>query len=143
MYLLDANVLIALMDPAHVHHVAAVRFFPRAQKTGWATCPLTENAFLRILGRPTYPNGPGSPQLARQLLIQYRAAVGHQYWPDDLSYCDPSRFPHLPALSALTDLYLLALAVKRGARFATFDTTMDATLVPGGPDAYYLIPTTE
>lgn len=68
MYLLDANVLIALIDTEHAHHAAAVRFFPAAQKSGWATCLLVENAFIRIFGRPGYRNGPGSPELVRQLL---------------------------------------------------------------------------
>jgi predicted nucleic acid-binding protein len=50
--LFDVNVLIALLDSPHVHHAPASRFFPRAQAFGWATCPLTENGVLRILGRP-------------------------------------------------------------------------------------------
>ncbi|HVR36732.1 MAG TPA: hypothetical protein VMS21_12865 [Methylomirabilota bacterium] len=33
---------------------------------------------------------------------------------------------------ALTDLYLLGLAAKHGGRFATFDTGIDASLIPGG-----------
>jgi predicted nucleic acid-binding protein len=28
IYLLDANVLIALIDTTHAHHAAALRFFP-------------------------------------------------------------------------------------------------------------------
>ena len=48
---LDANVLIALGDADHPHRVAALLFFEKtATVQGWATCPLTENAFLRILG---------------------------------------------------------------------------------------------
>lgn len=141
-YLLDANVLIALIDTTHAHHMAAVRFFPTAQKTGWLTCPLVENAFIRIFGHPSYRNGPDSPKLARQLLSQYLATQGHQFLPDDLSLCDVSRFPSLPGPQALTDLYLLALAVKHGDRFATFDQGLDASLIPGGPAAYYRIPTT-
>lgn len=140
IYLLDANVLIALLDSEHVHHARALQFFPTAQREGWATCPLVENAFLRIFGRPSYPNGPGSPEIARRLLLQYCATPGHQFLPDDLTLRDAHQFPVLPASQQLTDLYLLALAVKRGARFATFDENIDATLIPGGPAAYYLIP---
>ena len=50
--LLDASVLIALGDAGHVHESAAMSFFEReAVPGGWATCPITENAFLRILSR--------------------------------------------------------------------------------------------
>lgn len=140
IYLLDANVLIALLDSEHVHHPRALRFFPTAQREGWATCPLVENAFLRIFGRTGYPNGPGSPELARLLLLQYCASPGHQFLPDDLTLRDSHQFPALPSSRHLTDLYLLALAVKRGARFATFDENIDPSLIPGGPAAYYLIP---
>lgn len=140
IYLLDANVLIALIDTSHAHHAAALRFFPTAQKTGWATCPLVENAFIRIFGRPGYLNGPGSPELARKLLVQYLSSPGHQFLPEDLSLCDIARFPALPGSMGLTDVYLVALAAKHGGRFATFDVGIDASLIPGGLAAYFIIP---
>ena len=141
MFLLDANVLIALGDAGHAHGDAAIRFFEEeAVRSGWATCPLTENAFLRILGNPGYPNGPGSTEGARMQLAKLIAAPGHQFWPDDLSLTDAKKLPRLPASRDLTDLYLLALAVKRQARFASFDAGVDASLVAGGDRAFYLIP---
>jgi hypothetical protein len=63
--LLDVNVLIALLDRRHVHHEAAHCWFAMAQADGWATCPLTQNAVLRILGQPRYPNS--SPPAASVL----------------------------------------------------------------------------
>jgi toxin-antitoxin system PIN domain toxin len=139
--LLDVNVLIALVDTQHVHHAPASRFFPQTQPHGWATCPMTENAFLRILGRPGSAHGPDSPTSARTLLHSLFARRGHQFWPDDLSLSDTRLFPTLTPSRHLTDLYLLGLAVKRGDRFATFDASIDASLIPGGQAAYYLIPT--
>lgn len=140
MFLLDANVLIAFGDAQHPHGDAAIRFFEtRAVLEGWATCPLTENAFLRILGAPTYPGGPGSTNAARELLRKLTAAPGHQFWPDDHSLLDARRLPRLPSARHLTDVYLLALAVSRQARFATFDRAIDPALVPGGPAAYHLL----
>lgn len=140
--LLDANVLIALGDANHPHRAAALRFFEKsATVEGWATCPLTENAFLRILGASTYPSGLGSTKEARRLLLRLLATPGHQFWPDDLSLSDTRFFPTLPTSQHLTDLYLLGLAVKHGGRLATFDASIDASLIPGGPAAYYLIPT--
>ena len=140
MFLLDANVLIALGDAAHPHGDAAIQFFEtRAVLEGWATCPLTENAFLRILGNPRYPGSPGSTDDARELLHKLTAAPGHQFWPDANSLLDARRFPRLPAAAHLTDLYLLALAVSRHARLATFDRALDPTLIPGGPAALHLL----
>lgn len=138
--LLDVNVLIALVDTTHLHHAAAKRFFLPLQSHGWATCPIIENGFLRILGRPNASHGPNSPTDARILFQGLLASPGHQFWPDELSLSDSRFFPVLPASKHLTDIYLLALAVKHGGLFATFDTGIDPSLVPGGPQAYYLIP---
>ncbi len=140
IHLLDINVLIALCDPAHPHAAAARRSF-RAELTrdGWATCPLIENGFLRILGSRRYPGGPGSAQAARHLLNGILATPGHQFWPDDLSLTSVGAFPDLPASEDITDFYLLALAVKHGGRLATFDHTVPASLVPGGASAYHVI----
>lgn len=134
--LLDASVLIALGDAGHEHEAAALRFFEdEAVRGGWATCPLTENAFIRILSHPRYPRSPGSPIEARRLLLRLLAAPGHHFWPDDLSLADTRVFPGLPHSKHLTDLYLLGLAVKHGGRFVTFDAGVDASLVPGGAAA--------
>lgn len=137
IHLLDINVLIALCDPAHPHAAAArTAFTSELTRDGWATCPLIENGFLRILGSRRYPGGPGSPQAARHLLTGILATPGHQFWPDDLSLASVDTFPHLPASENITDFYLLALAVKHGGRFATFDAKIDPSLIPGGAKAY-------
>lgn len=139
-HLIDVNVLIALCDPAHSHAAAAREFFRFGnQRGGWATCPLIENGFLRIFGSPRYPGGPGSPQAVRQILRGVLATPGHQFWTDDLSLVDERRYPTLPASIDLTDIYLLALAVKNGGRFATFDRRIDPSILPGGPSAYHII----
>lgn len=139
MVLLDVNVLIALLDPAHPHHTPALTFFKREALSGWATCPLTENGLLRNLGNPRYPDGPGSPQEARILLRSLTSMPGHQFWPDEPTLTDPRIFPRLPTSQGLTDLYLLALAASRQARFATFDRRIDPSLLPNGPAAFLLL----
>ncbi len=139
IYLLDANVLIALGDANHPHRTLALDFFARCVAEGWATCPLTENAFIRILGKSSYPGGPGTTIEARRLLQSFKAAPGCQFWPDSLSLCDASLFPTLPPSQNLTDIYLLALAVQRGGRLATFDQGINASLVPGGNDALHVL----
>jgi len=141
MFLLDVNVLIALSDPFHVHHGDVLAWFSLHQREGWATCPLTENGFLRIVGHPNYPKGPGSPEAARDLLARLLSQPGHQFWPDSLSLANPHSYPGLPASKHLTDFYLLALAIKHGARLSTIDSYIDPATLAGGPSAYHVIPT--
>jgi predicted nucleic acid-binding protein len=69
------------------------------------------------------------------------AAPGHQFWPDDLTLTNERHHPQLPGSKNLTDYFLLALAVKHGGRFATFDTGITAALVPGGQAVLHLLPT--
>ena len=52
--LLDVNVLIALFDKAHIFHEMAHRWFARNRRHGWATCAMTESAFVRISCGPSY-----------------------------------------------------------------------------------------
>jgi len=142
IYLLDTNVLIALGDSNHPHRAAALRFFEQhATVEGWSTCPLTENAFIRILGGSSYPGSPCSTSEARRILVSLLNAPGQQFWPDDLSISDTRFFPALPVSKDLTDLYLLGLAVKHGGCLATFDRRIDPSLISGGPHALHLIPT--
>ena len=65
--LLDANLLIALFDPAHVNHALAHTWLSANRSSGWATCPLTQNACLRILSHLNYPAHLEIADIARRL----------------------------------------------------------------------------
>ena len=78
---------------------------------------------------------------SRRVLERLLASPGHHFWPDDLSLTDSRLHPELPASKHLTDHFLLALAVKHAGRFATFDSGINANLVPGGRAALHVIPT--
>jgi predicted nucleic acid-binding protein len=80
-FLLDVNVLIALIDPSHVSHDAAHRWFDAEGKATWATCPITENGVIRIVGSPKYPNMPGSTAVVAEIVTRLRALPGHVFWP--------------------------------------------------------------
>jgi uncharacterized protein len=139
--LLDVNVLIALIDGAHVHHDLAHRWFASEGARSWATCPLTENAVLRIVGSPRYPMSPGSPAAVVPSLVGMRSHPGHEFWPDaisllDRSMVDPAR---LLAASQITDTYLLALAASRGGQLATLDRRLLTLAVARGVEHLRLI----
>lgn len=142
MHLLDVSVLVALCDSAHEFHEEASGWFQLNRPDGWATCPLTENGLIRIVGHPAYPGGPGSPARARPLLQALLRTPRHAFWPDDVSLCDATVFPSLARATAahLTDLYLLALALHHGARFVTFDRRIDPGILSGGAAALVQIP---
>ncbi len=121
--LLDINMLLALSDPKHPHHVRAQRWRQTDPGQGWASCPLTQNGFLRIASQKSYANPIPLPH-ALVVLRQLTARPDHQFWPDDLSLLDSAAIDHSRLLGPrqLTDVYLLALAVKHGGRFVTLDT---------------------
>lgn len=140
-FLLDINVLIARVDPAHSHHALATRWLAAQGNASIATCPFTENGFLRIYGNPVYPGGPGSPEATAPILRAIRSLPQHVFFPDDLSLADTDRVTSLAGVGhqQVTDLYLLALAVKHSALFATFDRRIDPVRVAGGSDALRVI----
>jgi toxin-antitoxin system PIN domain toxin len=142
MHLLDVSVLVALCDPAHEFHDAAAVWFRSIRPGGWATCPLTENGLVRILGHSSYPDGPGSPERALPLLQALARTPGHTFWADEISIRDSVSFPSLARANSasLTDLYLLALALHHGGSFATFDRRIDPAVLPGGPAALVQVP---
>jgi toxin-antitoxin system PIN domain toxin len=140
-FLLDINVLIALIDPAHVQHDRAHEWFRAGGKKAWATCPLTENGLLRIVGHTRYPNSAGTPAAVAELLASLRALPGYEFWPDTISLLDAARVDSNRLLDSaqVTDSYLLALALERGGKLATFDARLVTDAVIGGPKALHLI----
>ena len=140
-YLLDVNVLIALVDPAHTQHDEVHAWFARAGRRSFATCPITENGLLRILGHPKYANSPGPPSVVAGMLTTIRQLPGHEFWPDSISLVD-SEFALASQLSSharVTDGYLLALARANGGKLATLDHKLATETVPQGKSALALI----
>ena len=128
--LIDINVLIALHDLDHLHHSIAKKWFSENATKGWASCPLIQNACLRIMNQPSYPNCQPLSVLI-ELFSPTFTSKHHEFWPDDLSIVDPDIFEHrhIHGHRQLTDCYLLALAVARGGRFVSFDRTIALTSV--------------
>ena len=134
--LLDVNVLIALIDPAHEFHDSAHAWFQKSRQHGWATCPITENGCLRILSKPGYPFPGLTVERVRDILSELAGTEGHRFWPDSASMLDAKRFD-LAGVGPknITDLYLLRLASASGGRLITFDRNIRWQQVTGcGPD---------
>lgn len=130
--LLDVNVLIALLDVDHVHHVQARTWLSANVRTGWASCPITQNGCVRVMSQPNYPGARPIGAVIERLAAA-TATREHAFWPNDLSILDPERIDHgrLHGPRQVTDLYLLALAVQNGGRFASFDRALPISAVRG------------
>jgi toxin-antitoxin system PIN domain toxin len=130
--LLDVNVLIALLDADHSLHAPATRWFAANARDGWASCPITENGCMRIMSHPGYPNAlPVGAVIER--LAQATANPLHEFWADDVSLlnakvADPARI-HGPR--QISDLYLLALAIRNRGRLVTFDKSIPLDAIKG------------
>ena len=129
--LLDVNVLVALLDAAHLHHVTATAWLATHVGKGWASCPLTQNGCVRILSLPGYRNAQAPVAVAERLGLA-AADPSHEFWPDDISVLDAGRlrWDHVLTSRQLTDVYLLALAVAHGGRLVTLDRGIALRAVP-------------
>ena len=131
--LLDVNVWVALFDDAHQFAERANAFIvPRGVKI--ATCPLVENGVIRVMSLASYGRGGGLPmQLVRQRLRDACNALDHEFWPDDITLRDDERvdFSRVQGHNQITDLYLLALAVRNAGRLVTFDQAIALSSVRG------------
>lgn len=122
--LLDTNLLIALLWPAHEFHDAAQRWF-RTNRSDWATCPLTESGFVRIISNPAFSRDAVSPTEAKEYLASNLSSEKHRFMADSISYAKAvAPFGTITGHRQITDAYLLGLALHHGARLATFDKAM-------------------
>lgn len=131
--LLDVNVLVALLWKDHDDYPAAQRWFHQNEKNGWATCPFTQAAFVRLVSNPSYSRNSVKPPEAIALLEENLRHPSHEFWPDSISFADAAAHlrPDLTGHKQITDAYLLGLAIHRRAKFATFDRPL-ASLLPTG-----------
>lgn len=141
-FLLDVNVLIALIDGSHVSHERAHAWFQDLDPKKWATCPITENGVIRIVGHAKYPNTLASPGAVVEIVRTFRAMPGHVFWPEDISLIDTRLFESHAILTPqqVTDTYLLGLAVAKGGTLATLDRRLSPIAVISGKAALHLIP---
>ncbi len=139
--LLDVNVLVALFDPEHVHHELAHDWFADNRACGWATCPITEAGFVRVLSNPAY----GGPALRASelvsLLAKFCRSGHHGFWEERVSLLDQDVFDAkaLGGHRQVTDAYLLGVAKSHGGRLATFDRAIPLSAVKGATRAHLAV----
>jgi hypothetical protein len=65
----------------------------------------------------------------------------HEFWADDISALEPriADAHRIHGSRQVTDLYLLALAVHRGGRFATFDGTVPISAIRGAEKRHLVV----
>lgn len=138
-YLLDVNLLLALTDPMHIHHELAHNWFAEKGRSAWATCPITENGFVRIASHPNYPNRPGDVAAVLAILRRLCEAPGHHFWHEDISILQLLQSDAIVTHAQITDMYLLGLAVHKRGKLATLDQRIPVDAVRGGRRALELI----
>jgi toxin-antitoxin system PIN domain toxin len=125
--LLDVNVLVALVAPQHEHHAPAHRWFNRI--ADWATTPITEAAFVRLVSDAQVVGTEVSPVSALATLRRLCEWPGHRFITDTARLSDP--IIDLTALVGhrqVTDFHLVELAARTGTTLATFDARLLAAL---------------
>jgi uncharacterized protein len=138
--LLDINVLIALFDELHQHHQLATDWLKENINYGWASCPITQNGFIRIITQPRYIR-PVTMADSLDRLSDAAATKHHEFWPDDISILHAKNIHHsrMHGPKQLTDIYLLALAVHHHGRFITFDDAIPLSAVPGATKEHLVV----
>jgi len=137
--LFDVSMLLAVFHKDHMFHVSARTWWAANAHDGWATCPLTQNGFVRITSQPNYLQKRSTIE-ALEVLRLGVSQPDHEFWPDDISITDTSLFDpaYILGPNQITDVYLLGLAIKNGGRLVTFDRGLPLKAVRGA-EARHLV----
>lgn len=141
VFLLDVNVLIAAAWPTHLAHAKVQEWLARHAREGWATCPLTEVAFVRILANPAFSPHALMPRDALALLRANLAHPMHRFWADDLGILQAlERYaPRITGHQQFTEAYLLGLAMIRKAKLVTLDQGVRALFATKAAEQEFLV----
>jgi len=119
-YLLDANVLIALTQPGHVHFQAVTEWF-NTPGLDWGICAFSEAGFLRVSSNP----GAGGLTIgdATSQITVLAKQPGYRFWPLNSSWASltaPFK-ARIHGHQQITDACLLGLAIKENGVLVTLD----------------------
>jgi toxin-antitoxin system PIN domain toxin len=109
-----------------------LKWFTRHRAKGWATCPITQAGFVRIVSNPSFSRDAVQPREAVQVLSANTASKDHTFWPDELPVATAVAFTGIRLLGhqQVTDAYLLGLAIRLGGVLATLDHCIAALTEP-------------
>jgi hypothetical protein len=129
--------------PTHVAHEKVQTWFSKHAQAGWATCPFTQTAFVRILSNPAFSPNALTTADAFRLLESNLKHPRHTFWPDHIGLLEATRSfqSQIAGHQQVADAYLLGLALQRRGKLATLDTGIRALLKEKGsaPDLVTLI----
>lgn len=126
-YLLDTNVLLALSLPTHQHHELATEWFEG--RLDWATTPLTESGYLRLMTNPRVVGYAIPVGQVLDALREMRGVPGHHFLADDTSLAEPTvDVARLAGTKQVTDFHLVNLAARHEVALATFDGSLQRSL---------------
>ncbi len=126
LFLLDANVLLALAWPNHPFHHRAVARLARRERRRWATCLLTQAAFVRLSSNPAVIPSAKSPAEAGYLLGELIDDPNHVFL--EAKSRQLARLQELLARchghNQVNDAFLMWLALCHEASVLTFDAPL-------------------
>jgi uncharacterized protein len=124
--LFDVNVLVALGWPGHEAHARVHRWFARHASAGWATCPVTQAGFVRIVSNPAFSPHAVTPREALAALGANVKHPWHQFWRDEIPLELVTRpfARHLVGHQQVTDAYLLGLTLHHKGSLVTLDRSV-------------------
>ena len=128
-FLLDVNVLLALSLPTHQHHRAATAWLAAGQE--WATTPLTESAYVRLMINPRVVGYSVPADQAVAAVRTMEQLPGHTFVPDDSRLVSAAvSLDTMVGTKQVTDFHLINLAARNELRFLTFDGSARRALHP-------------
>jgi len=136
--LLDVSVLVASIDEGHVAYKKVHAWLRESGGKPWATCPLTEAGFVRIIANPIFH--PEKTRLvdALALLANMTLRPGHRFWPVNIGFAEAVEpfQEKLVGHQQVADAYLLGLAIKNKGRLITLDSGIET--LAGKEFAHYV-----
>jgi toxin-antitoxin system PIN domain toxin len=130
--LLDVNVLVALLDSDHADHSRARTWFENEIDQGGASCPITQNGFVRVVSQLRYPSPvPSAEAISR--LARATSTKQHKFWCCDVSLLDDRTIDRVCVHGPrqVSGVYLLALAVAHAGRLVSFDRSVPLSAACG------------
>jgi uncharacterized protein len=138
-FLLDANVLLALAWPNHPFHYRAAVCLARRERRRWATCLLTQAAFVRLSSNPAVIPGAKSPAEAGEMLRRLIDDPDHIFLEVRRKQLEGLQelLARCHGHNQVNDAFLIWLASSHGASVLTFDAPLRH--LPSKPELVELI----